>query len=160
MNFEQIQWNKVFCRMYGLAMIEVMTMSGHLSNIDEIFFSIKYAISKTSVVGKRLKNKMFVQFIKIIYLFRSSSLSSLFWCCQCICPVARRPWKPQACPLVLLSCQKAGQEHSCNSLWSCYRPSQYCCSVCNMSWPWQDGNWEKNSKKKTSSKNLPTSHCY
>ena len=36
MNFEQIQWNKVFCSMYGLAMIEVMTMSGHLSNSDEI----------------------------------------------------------------------------------------------------------------------------
>ena len=36
MNFEQIQWNKVFCRIYGLAVIEVMTLSGHLSNIDEI----------------------------------------------------------------------------------------------------------------------------
>ena len=36
MNFEQIQRNKVFCRMCGLAVIEVMSLSGHLSNIDEI----------------------------------------------------------------------------------------------------------------------------
>ena len=33
---QPIQWNKLFHRMYGLARIEVMTMSGHLSNIDEI----------------------------------------------------------------------------------------------------------------------------
>ena len=38
MNFEQIQWNKVFCRMYGLAVIEVMTMSGYLFNIDEMLW--------------------------------------------------------------------------------------------------------------------------
>ena len=36
MNFEQILWNKVFCRMFGLVVIEVMTLSGHLSNINEI----------------------------------------------------------------------------------------------------------------------------
>ena len=36
MNFEQILWNKVFCKMFGLVVIEVMTPSGHLSNIDEI----------------------------------------------------------------------------------------------------------------------------
>ena len=36
MNFEHIQWNEVFCRMYGLVMIEFKTMSGHLSNINEI----------------------------------------------------------------------------------------------------------------------------
>ena len=27
-----------FCRIYGLAVIEVMTLSGHLSNIDENYF--------------------------------------------------------------------------------------------------------------------------
>ena len=36
MNFEQILWNKVFCRMFDLVVIEVMTPSGHLSNINEI----------------------------------------------------------------------------------------------------------------------------
>ena len=36
MNFEQIQGNKVFCRMYGLAVIEVISLSGHLSIIDEM----------------------------------------------------------------------------------------------------------------------------
>ena len=36
MNFGQILWNKVFCRMFGLVVIEVMTLSGHLSNIDEM----------------------------------------------------------------------------------------------------------------------------
>ena len=35
-NFEQIQWNKIFCRMYGLAVIEVMSLSRHLLNIDEM----------------------------------------------------------------------------------------------------------------------------
>ena len=35
-NFEQIQWINLFHRMYGLAVIKVMTMSGHFSNIDEI----------------------------------------------------------------------------------------------------------------------------
>ena len=44
MNFEQIQWNKVFCRIYGLAVIEVMTLSGHLSNIDEITAKIRRSI--------------------------------------------------------------------------------------------------------------------
>ena len=34
--FKQIQWNKIFFRMYGFAVIEVMSLSGHLSNIDEI----------------------------------------------------------------------------------------------------------------------------
>ena len=42
MNFEQIQWNKVFCRMCGFAVIEVMTMSRHLSNIDEKIMPYKY----------------------------------------------------------------------------------------------------------------------
>ena len=62
MNFEQIQWNKVFCRMYGFAMIEVMTLSGHLLNIGEItsltwigwhdFFPIpRVALHKDSVYG-------------------------------------------------------------------------------------------------------------
>jgi hypothetical protein len=32
---------KFFCRMFGLVMIEVMTPSGHLSNISEIALSIK-----------------------------------------------------------------------------------------------------------------------
>ena len=36
MNFELILWNKVFCRMFGLVVIEVMTPSGQLSNINEI----------------------------------------------------------------------------------------------------------------------------
>ena len=36
MNFEQMQWNKVFYRMYVLAVIEVMSLSGHLSNINKI----------------------------------------------------------------------------------------------------------------------------
>ena len=36
MNFEQILWNKVFCRMFGLVVMEGMTPSGHLSNINEI----------------------------------------------------------------------------------------------------------------------------
>ena len=35
--FEQIEGNKIFCMMYGLAVIEVMSLSGHFSNIDEIF---------------------------------------------------------------------------------------------------------------------------
>ena len=35
-NFDQIQWNEIFCTMYGLAVIEVMSLSGNLSNIDEI----------------------------------------------------------------------------------------------------------------------------
>ena len=35
-NFEQIQWNKLFHRIYGLAVNLIMTLSGHLSNIDEI----------------------------------------------------------------------------------------------------------------------------
>ena len=35
-NFEQIQWNKIFCRIYGLAVIVAMSLSGHLLNIDEI----------------------------------------------------------------------------------------------------------------------------
>ena len=41
MNFEQMQWNKVFYRMYVMAVIEVMSLSGHLSNIDEIDLSWK-----------------------------------------------------------------------------------------------------------------------
>ena len=39
MNFGQNLWNKVFCRMLGLVVIEVMTSSGHLSNINEITIS-------------------------------------------------------------------------------------------------------------------------
>ena len=35
-DFEQIQLNRLFCRMYGLAVIEVISLSGHLSNIDEM----------------------------------------------------------------------------------------------------------------------------
>ena len=34
--FEKIQWNEIFCKMYRLVVIEVMSLSGHLSNIDEI----------------------------------------------------------------------------------------------------------------------------
>ena len=45
MNFEQIQSNKVFCRVLGLVVIEVMTLSGHLSNIDEISSSMKLDFS-------------------------------------------------------------------------------------------------------------------
>ena len=45
MNFEQIQLNKVFCRMHGLVVIEGMNLSGHLSNIDEIFeFFVKFSL--------------------------------------------------------------------------------------------------------------------
>ena len=36
MNFEQILWNKVFFWMFGLVVIEGLTLSGHLSNINEI----------------------------------------------------------------------------------------------------------------------------
>ena len=36
MSFEQILRNKVFCMMYGLVMIEVMTPSGHSSNMNEM----------------------------------------------------------------------------------------------------------------------------
>ena len=35
MNFEQILWNKVFCMMFGLVVMEGMTLSGHLSNIND-----------------------------------------------------------------------------------------------------------------------------
>jgi hypothetical protein len=38
------------CGMYGLVVIEVMTMSGHLSNIDEI----KTGAEKSSVLLRRL----------------------------------------------------------------------------------------------------------
>ena len=36
MNFEQILLNKDFCMMFGLVVIEGMTPSKHLSNINEI----------------------------------------------------------------------------------------------------------------------------
>ena len=36
MNFEQFS-EVDFCRIYGLAVIEVMTLSRHLSNIDEMY---------------------------------------------------------------------------------------------------------------------------
>ena len=35
MNFGQNLSNKVFCRMFGLVVMEGMTLSGHLSNIDD-----------------------------------------------------------------------------------------------------------------------------
>ena len=45
MNFEQILLNKVFCRLFGLVVIEGMTPSGHLSNINEIMNSHSERIS-------------------------------------------------------------------------------------------------------------------
>ena len=44
MNFEQVLWNKVFCRMFDLVVIEVMTPSGHLSNINEIELFLWFAM--------------------------------------------------------------------------------------------------------------------
>ena len=37
LNFEQIQWNKIFHRMYGLAVNLIMSVSGHPSIINEIW---------------------------------------------------------------------------------------------------------------------------
>ena len=51
MNFELILSNKVFCRMFGLVVIEVMTPSGHLSNINEMGdFSNFVAFSQASKI--------------------------------------------------------------------------------------------------------------
>ena len=44
MNFEQIQWNKVFCRMYGLAVIEIMT----LQEICQILMRWQYCFEYSS----------------------------------------------------------------------------------------------------------------
>ena len=41
MNFETILRNKVFCRMFGLVVIEIMTPSGHLSNINEMIVGLR-----------------------------------------------------------------------------------------------------------------------
>ena len=49
--FKEIQWNKVFCRMYGLAVIEVMILSGHLTNIDEILS--KYETAKLACTQRQ-----------------------------------------------------------------------------------------------------------
>ena len=48
MNFELILSNKVFCRMFGLVVIEVMTPSGHLSNINEMGDFFKFCGLLTS----------------------------------------------------------------------------------------------------------------
>jgi hypothetical protein len=64
-NFEQIQWNKVFCRMYGLAVIEVMTMSGHLSNIDEIT-SLSLHFQRLQDFAKKASNHYLPSLIYIV----------------------------------------------------------------------------------------------
>ena len=56
--FEQIQWNKVFCRMYGLSMIEVISPSGQMSNIVTMHpcileFKIEKAVHRHCEPGKK-----------------------------------------------------------------------------------------------------------
>ena len=47
--------NKVFCRMFGLVMIEVMTLSGHLSNNNEINKGLVF-LKLADIVLVRLKS--------------------------------------------------------------------------------------------------------
>ena len=49
MNFEQIQWTKVFSRMLGLVVMEGMTLSGHPSIINKI---ILFSVTKNEHAWK------------------------------------------------------------------------------------------------------------
>ena len=67
-NFFQFQWSKVFCSMYGLTGIEVMTLSGYLSHIDEIFVLIFSTEKKESF----WTNMKFVFFTSVKYWWKKN----------------------------------------------------------------------------------------
>ena len=69
--------------MYGLAVIEVMTMSGHLSNIDEISIMKEVIIIGTTNTSNVLKiicyysGPRYINFIASLYLQLTRSLKML-----------------------------------------------------------------------------------
>ena len=55
MNFGQNLRNKVFYRMFGSVVMELMTLSGHLSNVNEInFMCIDKLANETSFMDSPL----------------------------------------------------------------------------------------------------------
>ena len=74
MNFEQILWNKVFCRMFGLVVMEGMTLSGHPLIINKIG---RFLNSNS----KQIKKEFWIV-MKNIFDFKFSNLpfdSSQIW---------------------------------------------------------------------------------
>ena len=78
MNFEQILVNKIFCRMFDLVIIEVMTLSGHLSNINEINPHLK-SVSQTYNPQHPQLLWLFCNILKSYFESQSMTTRKEFW---------------------------------------------------------------------------------
>ena len=74
LNFEQIQWNKIFHRMYGLAVNIIMSVSGHPSIINEIVWTEEYC--QTSPNKNKSPNLWHIPSILVCCIFVHQSIKN------------------------------------------------------------------------------------